>query len=215
MNTSVATPQPPLANGVEPFIRETYRWFLINLCGMVALGFASHYLLPDSSYYPLATADALIWIVCGWFGWRRPIALTLPLFTLITGLFFGKLASRYSPQAFALGSLLTVFTFGGLSLFVHVTKKNFNFLRGFLVVSFWVLLGGCILLPLTGIRPLTMALTGLGVVAFACWILYDTSTILERADDELTPAVAALDLMLDIVGLHRWITDLLDLRKDD
>ena len=215
MNNSATTVPSPIANGVEAFVRDTYRWFFMNLCGIVALGFASYYLLPDSSYYPLAAADAVIWIACGWFGWRRPIALTMPLFTLITGLFLGKLASHYSPQTFALASLLSVFTFSGLSLFVHVTKQSFSFLRGFLVVSFWVLIGGCILLPLTGIRPSTVALTGFGVIVFACWVLYDTSNIIKRADDELTAPVAALELLLDIVGLHRWVSNLLNSRSDD
>jgi len=42
-----------------------------------------------------------------------------------------------------------------------------------------------------------------------CWILFDTSQIVHRADAELTPGIAAFELLLDIIGLHRWMLDFL------
>jgi hypothetical protein len=33
--------------------------------------------------------------------------------------------------------------------------------------------------------------------------------IVHRADEELTPGLAAFELLLDIIGLHRWLLDFL------
>jgi FtsH-binding integral membrane protein len=215
MSNHAASVPLPLVNGVEPFVRQTYWIFLTTLVAIIALGFASHYFLPTTSFGPLGVADSLIWVLCGWFGWRRPVILTLPLFSIITGLFLGQLAARYSPPTFAAASVLTLVAFAGLSAFVHFTKQSFTFLRGFLTVSFFVMLGGCLIFFFMPVRPAMILLTAFGTIVFGCWVLYDTSQIMERADDELTPAIAALELMIDIVGLHRWLMNLLDLQERD
>lgn len=48
-----------------------------------------------------------------------------------------------------------------------------------------------------------------GTIVFLAWVLFDTSRLIHRDDPELTPALAAFELILDIVGLHRWLLDLL------
>jgi hypothetical protein len=39
--------------------------------------------------------------------------------------------------------------------------------------------------------------------------IFDTSEIVHRTDAGLTPGIAAFELLLDIIGLHRWLLDLL------
>src|SRR5262245_32352440 len=90
----------------EDFLRRTYLTFLVSLATMVVLGFISYRLLPRSSLIPLSVADMLVWVACGWFAWRHPIALSFGLFTFITGLLLGQVAHA-SPRAFALSSLLS------------------------------------------------------------------------------------------------------------
>src|SRR4028119_449647 len=82
----------PLRDGINPFIRRTYTVFIISLLGICVSGFLSYLFLPRSSFIPLAIIDGLMWVACGWFGWRRPALLVLPLFSLITGLFLGQVA---------------------------------------------------------------------------------------------------------------------------
>ena len=106
-----------------------------------------------------------------------------------------------------MASVLTLVTFAALSAYVHLTKQSFTFLGGFLWIAFFVLLGSGLLFIFFRSHLFELALASFGTFVFACWILYDTSQILERADDDLTPAVAAFELMLDLVGLHRWVLD--------
>jgi len=192
----------------EEFVRQTYLVFLASLVAMIALGFISYRLLPQSALGILCVADALIWIACGWFGWRHPILLSFGLFTLITGLLLGQIAHS-SPHLLALTSVLSFVAFAGLSMYVHLTRQSFSFLRGFLWISFFVLLGGCLLLPFARNNTLDLLLAAFGTIVFACWILYDTGELLERLDENLTPGVAAFELILDLVGLRGWLEGLL------
>jgi FtsH-binding integral membrane protein len=185
------------------FVRATYLIFLTSVAAMSALGFLSYHLLPRASLLPLGIADSLIWIACGWFVWREPIAFTFGLFTLITGLFLGQVA-HISPHILGLSSVLSLIAFGGLSAYVHLSRQSFSFLRGFLWISFFILLGSCLLLPFAWNSSLNLLFATFGTFVFCCWILYDTSQILERRD-ELTPGTAAFELILDIVGLRSWL----------
>jgi FtsH-binding integral membrane protein len=200
----------PVSEGVDPFIRQTYTVLLFSLLGIVGLGYVSYYALPRASFLPLSIADGIIWVLCGWLGWRRPAMLTLGLFSVITGLFLGQLARMYYGNAFALASMLTIVGFIGLSAYVHITKQSFSFLRGFLCISFFILLGGCFILPFFHIRGMNLYVSAFGTFVFAGWILYDTSNLLERRNNEdYTPGVAAFELLLDLIGFFRWLLSLL------
>lgn len=196
----------------DAFLREAYLYLLASLGAMIVLGFISYRYLPRSSFSVLCLANGLIWIACGWFGWRQPIGLVFGLFTLINGLFLGQIA-HMSPRAFALSSLLVLVTFSGLSLYVHLTRQSFYFLRGFLWISFFILLGACLLLPFAWSNAAALLVAAFGTLVFGCWILYDTSQLLERRDEDLTPAVGAFELILDLIGLRGWLQDLLRLRN--
>lgn len=202
----------PIFVGVDPFIRRAYSVLLGSVFAIIALGYVSFYFLPITSFRPLGMADAAIWIACGWFGWRRPAMVTLGLFSIITGLFLGQLAHMYAAAAFGAASLLTTLGFIGLSAYVHVTKKDFSFLRGFLFISFFVLIGAGLLLAFFQVPHLQTALAAFGTFVFAGWILYDTSNLLQRRDADYTPELAAFELLLDLIGFFRWILNLLNSR---
>jgi len=199
----------PLTAGIDPFISRTYAYVLASLVGMSILGLISYYSLPKDWLLWLATADSILWILCGWCGWREPLALVFPLFSIVTGLVLGQLAHFY-PSVFLSSAILTLVTFAALSAFVHYTKIDFSFLIGFLIISFFVLVGGSMLSVII-LQPFYLhVLTSFGVIVFGCWILFDTSRVINRADDDLTPELAAFELILDIIGFHRWLLDLLD-----
>ena len=202
-------PAPPAA-GQGAFVKRTYQLLLYALLGIVGAGFAAYNFLPSAAFLPVVIVDAILWIACGWFGWRKPTAVVLPLFTLVTGLTLGLLATIYAPAIFAQAAVLTVLAFTGLSVYAHTTKTDFSYLRGFLSMSFWILMGAGLLALFVHAPILHLAIAALGTVTFGCWILYDTSQIVNRRDETLTPGVAAFELLLDIVGLFRWLLDLLD-----
>ena len=194
----------PMRAGVDSYISRIYTNFFVSLVTMAILGVASYHYAPRSWQSPLAMADGVLWILCGWFGLRRPVSIVFPLFTAVTGLLLGQLAHTYS-AVFSTATILTLCAFGGLTAYVHITGKDFSFLRGFLCVSFFLLLGGWLLAFVFHNPLFLLGWTGFGVLVFGCWILYDTSQIIHRADASLTPGIAAFELILDIVGFHRWL----------
>lgn len=196
----------PFPDGVNRYIAQTYTYFFSSLLSMAILGLVSFYFLPKTSLIGLAIADTIIWILCGWFGWRNPMVLVFPLFTIITGLLLGQLAHFYS-DVFLASTVITLVAFFGLTAFVWITKWDFSFLAGFLCLAFFILIGGWIASFFISDPGFLLGWTGFGVLTFGCWILYDTSNVLNRAGDGVTSDVAGFELILDIIGFHRWLLD--------
>ncbi len=113
-------------------------------------------------------------------------------------------ANAYILQAFG----LTVFTFGGLSIYALTTKRDFSFMRGMLQVGIFVLLGLIVLSLFTESSALHMALSAFGVLLFAGYTLYDTQKILRTFPDNEHVA-AGLTLFVDFVLLFIYILNLL------
>jgi modulator of FtsH protease len=206
--------QPPTPQGMgtrlTPFVRETYRLFLFGMLGMSGLGVLSYNLLPSSPVFALVGGlfSLIMWIaVC--FGWRNPTRVVLPLFTVATGIMMGWLGHQYS-EVFLPGVLLTLAAFGGLTTYTHVTRKDFSYLTGFLWAAFWIMLVGILLAIGFHIPLLQLGLSAFGAIVMGVWVLYDTSRILHDNGQTMTPGEAATELLLDIVGLFRWILRLLD-----
>ena len=104
---------------------------------------------------------------------------------------------------------LTLSIFIGLSIYVHWTKKDFNYLGAGLFASLWVLLlGGFIqLIWLPSDQLLNTFLAILGSIVACGYILYDTSDIMLR----LTPddfVYASMTLYLDVIMLFIRLLEL-------
>ncbi len=211
----------PSASGRHPedmFIARTYTFFLASLAGMLVCGVVGYYFLPSKWIVPFAVLDCILWILCGWFGWRNPIEIVFPLFTVVTGGVLGLIAARYA-EAGAAGTMasagaLSVVMFTSLSIYVLISKRDFSWLLGFLISGFWILLGGFLLLLFADMPLFHVALSTFGAVVFLGWILFDTSRIVDRWDPDLTPAIGAFELFLDLVGLFSYILDLMDILDD-
>lgn len=208
---SIPAIAPAVEADADPFVGQTYRVLFAALAGITLVGVASYRWLPGSWVIPLGTADSILWVLCGWLSWRRPVALVFPIFSVVTGLFLGQLAHS-SPDAFLYAAILTLISFGGLTVYVHYTRQDFSFLRGFLCVAFFILLVGGFIVPFSHSHREHIVYAAFGTFVFLCWILYDTSQISENAE-ELTPGVAAFELLLDIIALHDWMIDLLKATK--
>ena len=205
-------PQAPRGRGttLTPFVRETYRLFLFGLLGMAGIGVLSYNFLPAIAAGLVWFLNLIIWVAIGWFRWRRPTKVVLPLFTIITGLWLGVLGHIYT-AVFLPALILTFAAFGGLTLYVHTTRKDFSFLGGFLSMAFWVILLGIgTLIAFPNLPLFHLALSAFGVLAMGGWVLYDTSRLLQDNGERMTPGEAAAELLLDIVGLFQWILSLLD-----
>ncbi|MCX7120559.1 MAG: Bax inhibitor-1 family protein [Gammaproteobacteria bacterium] len=206
------TMQPASASNYQSTIathvvlRKTY--FLLSLTllfSAAAAGFAMK-----------TNAPALSWIVqlVGMFGL---LFLTMALrntawgvlsifaFTGFTGYTLGPMLNMYikefsnGPQLILTSLGATGVIFVALSGYVLTTKKDFSFMGGFLFIA---LLGG-ILLSLAGmlfhIPMMQIAISGLFVVVFSGYILFNTSQILQGG--ETNYIMATITLYLDILNL--------------
>ncbi len=145
---------------------------------------------------------------------NKAIAL-LPLFgfTGFTGYVLGPLLNMYI-STFSNGSELVTTAlvatggiFFALSAYVAVTRKNFSFMGGFLFVAFL----GAFLVSLAGMvfhmPMMSMVMSGVFVLLFSGYILYDTSRIVSGG--ETNYILAALALYIDIYGLFINLLQLL------
>ena len=194
---------------VNPYIARVYTVLLNALALMVAVGFISYHYLPRTTLMPLAAVDTALWIACGWFCWRRPLTFVMGLFSVVTGALLGQVAHLAPAGVFTQASAYTLVTFAGLSFYVHITKKDFSFLRGFLIASFWIMIVSLVLVTFFPQFRATMPFAAFGTLVFSCWILYDTSDVVHRTFSMETAAFAAFELLIDIVGLFRHLLSLL------
>ena len=203
---------------IDSFITATYNCFLISLLGMVLFGFVGFNLLPKSWFTPICIVDGLLWVLCGWFGWRNPILIVFSLFIIFTGTSLGLTALHYAESGksaiFTNAAMLTISVFVVLSIYVHITKRNFSGLIGFLIAGFWILLIGFFIYAFTGTAALHVGLSVFGAVVFCGWILFGTSRIISRWDPDIDPITAAFELFLDIIGLFSYMLDLRNLADD-
>jgi modulator of FtsH protease len=130
-------------------------------------------------------------------------------FTFITGLFLAP--SIFIAQAMATAGqtldpspvrdafLLSAITFGGLTGYCFVTKRDFSFMGAALSTGLWVVIGASILGMLFHSSALSLAVASVSVLLFAGYILYDTSRILRAGSGDAVGA--ALSLFLDVINL--------------
>jgi FtsH-binding integral membrane protein len=116
-------------------------------------------------------------------------------------------------------AVLTLVTFGGLSLTVFLTKKDFSFLGYGLMLAGWALLGlliVAIVMPLFGGPAVYLGtwFSFLIIALAAGYILYDTSNILHHYGTNEHVA-ASLELLADVVLLFYHILRVLMLNRND
>ncbi|WP_437783489.1 Bax inhibitor-1/YccA family protein [Sorangium sp. So ce1097] len=103
--------------------------------------------------------------------------------------------------------ILTVLTFGSLTLGVFLTKEDLSFLASGLVMGAMVVLGAMLLNALLGSSLLGLAISSVAVLVFGGYVLYNTSRLLHS--DEQDPVGGALDLYLNFINLFSSILHIL------
>jgi len=149
--------------------------------------------------------------------------LGLALYTAIEAVFLLPIlyvaTTRYGMGIVNQAAVLTLVTFGGLTLTVVLTKKDFSFLGYGLYLAAWLLFGiviVAIVMPLFGGPAVGLGLwySFLVIALAAGFILYDTSNILYHyGTDEHVGA--SLNLLADVVLLFWHILRVLILSRDD
>jgi modulator of FtsH protease len=130
-------------------------------------------------------------------------------FTFVTGLFLApsifiaqlsaSAGQTLDPSPVRDAFLLSAITFGGLTGYCFVTKRDFSFMGAALSTGIWVVIGASLLAMLFHSSALSLAVASVSVLLFAGYILYDTSRILRAGGGDAVGA--ALSLFLDVINL--------------
>ena len=198
------------------FIRRTYTTLLIQLIGVVLA-------TSLSIKTGLAMKLGLGGLIIGFLGviliMPRLIVPTAsrPVQTLGAALlvsFYGLLLSplvMFAPEGVLIqAGVLTGCVFGGLTAYVFMTKKDFNFLGGMLSAALWILIGVGVISFLFGGFGNTAGLfySGFAVLLFSGFVLYDTSNIMRRYPTNAHMA-ASIALLINVVNIFWYIAMIL------
>ncbi len=169
--------------------------------------------MPMSLYLPAIIFEFVLLFACMFLQRAYPLnILLLFAFTTVSGITLGPVLNIY--VAHGMGGIIPIATgataaiFGGLSAYVHISKKDFSFLGGVLFVG----LIGMLLIGLATMLfhlPMSMTLySGFGVLLFSGYILYDTSNLVRRYQDDQV-VIATIALYLDFLNLFLNVLRLL------
>jgi modulator of FtsH protease len=104
--------------------------------------------------------------------------------------------------------LLSIAAFTGLTSYALLSKRDFSFLRGFLTMGFWVVMGALFLSFFVGGSTFSLAISSVAVLLFGGFILYNTSNML-RDPSNRDPVGAALGLYLNFLNLFIFLLSIL------
>ncbi|MEM9017998.1 MAG: Bax inhibitor-1 family protein [Verrucomicrobiota bacterium] len=124
-------------------------------------------------------------------------------FVFLPLLYFAAIKANEGSLIFQKAGITTAFIFAGLTATVFVTRKDFSFLRGFLMIGGFVALGIIVVSILFGFSLGTIFSGAMAIFA-SIGILYSTSNILHhyRTDQ---PVSAALSLFSSVALLFWYI----------
>ncbi|MFB3065314.1 MAG: Bax inhibitor-1 family protein, partial [Planctomycetota bacterium] len=198
------------------FIRRTYATLLIQLIG-VAL--STSLMIKTGLVQKLFPGGLLVGFLGIMFIMPRMIVPTAKrgvqtagaaMLVAFYGLLLSPLVMVAPPGVLVQAGILTGCVFGGLTLYVFVTKKDFNFLGGMLNAVLWILIGvGLISFFFGGFgSAMNMAYSGGLVLLFSGYVLYNTSNIMKRYPTNAHIA-ASIALLIDVISIFYVIALLL------
>jgi len=219
MNTQ-ALPSNQLADARISFLGKTYG--MLALC--IAAGSIGAYASMGMSF-PYEHPFMMLFIMMGGI-FAVQAARHIPgvnfalllAFGGITGMAIAPLVgivAAKSPVLVTQAFMTTAVAFVSLTAYTFISKRDFSFLKGFV----WTGIIAMIVLGLSNYfffqsPMLALTLSGIGVLLFSAFILYDTSSILrDYPNDEYI--AAALTLYLDVFLLFQHMLALFGMLDDD
>jgi len=212
------------ARGRVDFVRNVYLWlmggFAVAALGAFSAPFVAAALVP-------VVGSFLVWVLFGaQFGTllfasavsrRKPLnRLAFALFTYVSGVIAGIVAlvvaqgAGFLPVFTAFG--LTGVVFLTLTTVAFVSKKDFSFLRNFVIVGIAVMFFGGLAAAIFHLGALSMVISGVAVIACSAKLLWDTSAML-RTQDFGDPAGFALALFVSLYNILLALMNLLGGRR--
>ena len=201
-------------------IRNTYMLLSLTLLFSAVTASVSVMLrMPPMTYLvSVGIAFALMWLVLP----RTADSATgLGVVFAITGLLgfaLGPILSMYlklphGPQLVATALGGTGIIFLGLSTYALTTRRDFNFMGGFLFVGMLVVLGASLANIFLAIPALSLAMSAVIVMLMSGFILFDTSRMVHGGVDNYI--LATIGLYMNIFNLFISLLQLLGITRND
>ena len=201
-------------------IRNTYMLLSLTLLFSAVTASASVMLrMPPMTYLvSVGIAFALMWLVLPR---TANSASGLGVVFAITGLLgfaLGPILSMYlklphGPQLVATALGGTGIIFLGLSTYALTTRRDFNFMGGFLFVGMLVVLGASLANIFLAIPAMSLAVSAVVVMLMSGFILFDTSRMVHGGVDNYI--LATVGLYLNIFNLFVSLLQLLGIMRDE
>lgn len=136
--------------------------------------------------------------------WSLPLTF---LFTGILGYIAGPIVGHYlhapnGSETVAIAFGLTAAIFIGLSAYALTTKKDFNFLSGFLFVGLMVVLVAMVANIFLHIPALSLAISSAVVLLMSAGILFNTSRMVNGGEDNYVMMTVSLFADIYVLFLH-------------
>jgi FtsH-binding integral membrane protein len=206
-------------------VRRTYGLVFVSVIVTalgVAFGFTQPALKEAVARHPFITMLAmfapLVMAMQARRSFPKNLILTL-IFTFIEGIWlapFLLFAERATPGIVGQAGLLTLSTFGVLTLYTVISKRDFSAWGSFFIVGLWVLIATSLLNLFVGSALGSIWIAGGAVLVFSGLLVFDTWRIVRSGQygpDDYVPA--AVNIYLDLLNLFIAIITLLGGRRRD
>ena len=116
--------------------------------------------------------------------------------------------SRNDPGIVGQAGILTLSTFGVLTLYAWISRRDFSAWGSFLVVGLWVLIGTSLLNMFFRNQTAGLWMAGVGVLLFSGLLVFDTWRLRNvYGPDDYVPA--AVNIYLDLLNMFMFVLQLL------
>ena len=223
----VSLPGTLVRSGEEraTLVRRTYGLVFISVIVTaigVAFGFTQPRLMEAVARHPIITMLVMfapLWMAMqARHSFPKNLAFTL-LFTFIEGIWlapFLYMAERQAPGITGQAGLLTLSTFGVLSLYAVFSKRDFSAWGSFFIVGLWVLIATSLINIFVGSALGSLWIAAGTVLVFSGLLVFDTWRIVRSGQygpEDYVPA--AVNIYLDLLNMFLAIVSLLGGRRRD
>ena len=219
MNTYLS---PTLANetAVRSFMGRTYSWMSAGLVltAIIAYLTGSN---PDALNWAYRNTLMLILVQLGIvmflsFAIQRVNSLVAGVlfmaYAAFTGLTFSVILQRYTGADVTAAFFSSALTFGAMSAYGYFTKRNLSAWGNFLMFALIGVVVAMIVNIFVASGPLSLVISGVGVLLFAALTAYDTNRLrqialsgIEGELAEKTAVYGALQLYLDFINMFLFL----------
>jgi modulator of FtsH protease len=217
----VSLPGTLVRSGAEraTLVRRTYGLVFISIVVTalgVAFGMTQPALMQAVARHPIITLIAMfapLWMAMkAHRDYPRNLVFTF-LFTFVEGVWlapFLYMAERNNPGVVGQAGVLTLSTFGVLSLYAVVSKRDFSAWGSFFIVGLWVLIATSLINFFFQSALASLWIAAGTVLVFSGLLVFDTWRIVRSGQygpDDYVPAAVAI--YLDLLNLFIAIVSLL------